>query len=928
MNKYLVFLVLPCLSFGVKAQYTPMNAFGYQYKYTKHDSGFNLPFKDTLIGRGTTRPGAVVCSIRDSLLYYWTGIKWVPIGSGLSGTGLPDTVEVTGCLFITRNPVTGHQVINDFCQPDGRVSGGYITKSDCWKIDMSPIVYYINSREYVIGNTTINIDTADASFARIDMVIVDTFGVVSVVKGTPSATPVTPILPAYTLELATIYIPAAAPCLGITTNVIYDGIADNAAQWGIVTTNPMTVNFTSTVNPYHLAQAAFFSSYTANSYVTFTDAGLDTVTNGEILKMFIYLNGYTPNNFDIEFYNGTTAVSQRMNIGAFINSMDSTAYQNVSIPLSAVKFYSSVFNKLRITFTTSDTSGAKGLYLDYMQLQTGLLPQGKSFVDSVTVIAGSDYYWKNGIATLIGTRGGATVTADNGLTKTVNNIQLGGALTGNTSINGNTRSFTITGANTGLSNTLDLINTSSGGTLTSTTSGGNPAKLEVGGTTNNSIRTVLTLSRASTNNGGPGIGLRIPFLIQRHGVGDQVLQSQIEVSLSDTASNPSGTFQILNGVTGNLLARFTLKSTGGIQFNQYGVGTYTGTATKSLNVDASGNIIEGSVGGGGTVTGGSITWPGTIYTTPTTGSVASGTLTFAPALATQSAKTVLGASTATTPSFITLDSSFITGIHSQGYEDLRYLLQNGSTPLTGNWAAGAFSITANSVAVGSAASSIKFTDASLIRDSINVMAFRNSTSAQSVRFYTTYTDASNYARVQIDASSAYNGLGAGLFNIAAGSGSVANFHFGTLGASSSYIVTNSTRRWQVDANGHLLAVADNTYDIGASAATRPRILYVGTSIINSGSLSYGYLSRASSYTATGSDCVIKVTAAGQAITLPTAVGAQGRIYTIKLTAVGTCTVNTTSSQTIDASTTYSLSAQYKYVTVMSDNANWIIIANN
>lgn len=95
-----------------------------------------------------------------------------------------------------------------------------------------------------------------------------------------------------------------------------------------------------------------------------------------------------------------------------------------------------------------------------------------------------------------------------------------------------------------------------------------------------------------------------------------------------------------------------------------------------------------------------------------------------------------------------------------------------------------------------------------------------------------------------------------------------------------------------------------------------------------GSLATAYVAKATSYTATTSDCVIAVTATGQTITLPTAVGITGRNYTIKLTASGTGTVATTSSQTIDGSTTYSLSAQYKYITVQSDGANWNIIANN
>lgn len=75
----------------------------------------------------------------------------------------------------------------------------------------------------------------------------------------------------------------------------------------------------------------------------------------------------------------------------------------------------------------------------------------------------------------------------------------------------------------------------------------------------------------------------------------------------------------------------------------------------------------------GKLSAGSITWPGTIYTTPTTGTVSSGTLTFAPALASQSPYTVLGrASGSGVPSFLTLDSNYLTGMHTQSYYDLRY----------------------------------------------------------------------------------------------------------------------------------------------------------------------------------------------------------------------------------------------------------------
>ena len=64
------------------------------------------------------------------------------------------------------------------------------------------------------------------------------------------------------------------------------------------------------------------------------------------------------------------------------------------------------------------------------------------------------------------------------------------------------------------------------------------------------------------------------------------------------------------------------------------------------------------------------------------------------------------------------------------------------------------------------------------------------------------------------------------------------------------------------------------------------------------------------------------------ITLPTAVGAIGRTYTIKRTGSSNVIIDGDGSQTIDGETTYILTAQYKYVKVVSDGTNWIIIGNN
>lgn len=123
---------------------------------------------------------------------------------------------------------------------------------------------------------------------------------------------------------------------------------------------------------------------------------------------------------------------------------------------------------------------------------------------------------------------------------------------------------------------------------------------------------------------------------------------------------------------------------------------------------------------------------------------------------------------------------------------------------------------------------------------------------------------------------------------------------------------------------------DGTLHIGGvvttATATGAALDVTGLTVMQG--VTFGYVAKSGNYTLTATDYGIELTATGLTATLPTAVSVPGRTYVIKLTASGTGTVATTSSQTIDGSITYSLSAQYKYVSVQSNGANWIIIGNN
>jgi hypothetical protein len=118
-------------------------------------------------------------------------------------------------------------------------------------------------------------------------------------------------------------------------------------------------------------------------------------------------------------------------------------------------------------------------------------------------------------------------------------------------------------------------------------------------------------------------------------------------------------------------------------------------------------------------------------------------------------------------------------------------------------------------------------DVVLTRDAANTLALRNGTAAQTHNIYATYTDASNYERLNVGySSSAFRVQGE-----AAGTGANRSLVFGTA----------NTDRWQIaGSSGHLTASTTNTYDIGTSTTVAaPRNIYAGTLIQSGGQVLAG-----------------------------------------------------------------------------------------
>lgn len=222
----------------------------------------------------------------------------------------------------------------------------------------------------------------------------------------------------------------------------------------------------------------------------------------------------------------------------------------------------------------------------------------------------------------------ASTTASNGLTKVVNDIQLGGTLTGNPSINGSTTSYlTVTGARTGGTNaTMYVNNTGASGMAFKALASGTGAGVwgesttgtgvyglsqalgvygystggQAGGqfiTENSSTSTVLdTLivdrqtSGTPANNIGTAISMRVETSTTPSTIANEIKSSWTDVTHATRTSQ-----LVLTGVNSGALADLlTIAGTGAITANKYGIGSFTGTAAYGLAVTSGGAVIETS----------------------------------------------------------------------------------------------------------------------------------------------------------------------------------------------------------------------------------------------------------------------------------------------------------------------------------------------
>ena len=468
MKKLLIIPLLFVFQF-VKSQtiiYTPMAAAGYQFKYLKADSGLALPFFDTSFGRGVSRPGPIVISTRDTLLYYWNGIKWNGLlGGGGSGTTYVDSVTISGNNLFWWKDGTGHGILinkldsisvsNDSLyaciaasctfvsrlgrdtvdlgyglgssidtsgrqkifalHSDGLVSGGIVSGAGGLSVNVTLANYYKNFNPYTSPQIVLTDSAADGTYDRKDIVVVDTLGKAYIKQGVPGASPISAQAnPSSEIKLADLDVPAEATSFDIT----HDWIYQEGTEWDTAHSGTIAIDWQNTAVPHSGTYDIYVNTFTDSSQIIFTKpSGTDTIQSSSIFNAWLYGNILFKGHIQAQFFNSSTAVSTNTDITSYFSIYDSTNYQLLSVPQYALGFSSIVFNKVILTLRGSDLSGAGGFYLDDIEMQHGINNPSTDYsnkVDSTTISGGNEYWWAKGVSHLAGSVGS---TGSSGISK-------------------------------------------------------------------------------------------------------------------------------------------------------------------------------------------------------------------------------------------------------------------------------------------------------------------------------------------------------------------------------------------------------------------------------------------------------------------------------------------------------------------------------
>lgn len=262
--------------------------------------------------------------------------------------------------------------------PNSLLSGGGVAWIANLQFTVSAASFIVNNVRYSSAETSVTLSAADPTNPRIDVIAVDSTGVVVVIAGTPAASPAKPdVDPATQLELTWVHVAAGAtaPSNTVLTDIYHENTEWTTAKSGV------PINLASTSNPHAGSVDIEATAATTGNYARFTAAATFDPATRTNLVFYLRSKAAWPStrSLQLSWYNGTARKGSivTLNESAFGFSSSSTAaYQQIVIPVSLFAVAGVLVDRLQIT--VSGSGGTIGWYLDDITLQGGLYSAGAS----------------------------------------------------------------------------------------------------------------------------------------------------------------------------------------------------------------------------------------------------------------------------------------------------------------------------------------------------------------------------------------------------------------------------------------------------------------------------------------------------------------------------------------------------------------------
>lgn len=188
----------------------------------------------------------------------------------------------------------------------------------------------------------------------------------------------------------------------------------------------------------------------------------------------------------------------------------------------------------------------------------------------------------------------------------------------------------------------------------------------------------------------------------------------------------------------------------------------------------------------------------------------------------------------TTSGIVTVKSADVAGtwtmtLPANDGDSGQYLQTDGAGITSWQTVAAGPTINATDGVIPYRSSSAAFTDSPLVREDANTIGQRNGTAGQVFSVYRTYTSGSNYGRLHMGTNLYGAGIVGVVYNETGASAADPVMALGNDSNGSLIFRSAGATQWKM-VSADLLANIDNTGDIGASGANRPRNLYLGTGL--------------------------------------------------------------------------------------------------